>query len=114
LFTDSLISIDQILKGIYKEPVVRVRSFVGETKQVRWENLSEPIFEKGKIYLLFLNKDIGPTQIIDPGDYISVNAIAGAYEIVDGKAISTDDEWVLEELITYIQNSLFHTCDPVP
>ena len=51
----------------------------------------------------------GTTQIVDPGDYIPVNAINGVYEILDGRAISIDDEWVLEELIAYIKNSVSQT-----
>ncbi len=106
LFTDSIILVDQILKGTLLDSTVRVRTFIGETEQVRWENSSEPNYEKGKKYLLFLHKDNGPTQIVEPGDYISVNAIQGVYEIIDGKAISRDDEWVFEDLIAYIQNAL--------
>jgi len=106
LFTDTLITIDQILKGSFTQPNVRVRSYIGETEQVRWVNSSEPSFERGQIYLLFLVKDIGPTKNVDPGDYVSVNSNRAVYEIVDGKAISADDEWVLEELISYIQNSV--------
>lgn len=106
LFTDTLITIDQILKGSFSQPIVRVRSYIGETEQVRWVNSSEPSFERGQIYLLFLEKDIGPTKNVDPGDYVSVNSNTAVYKIVDGKAISADDEWVLEELISYIEKSL--------
>jgi hypothetical protein len=117
LFTDSLISISQTLKGNSTKPVIRVRTFIGETEQVRWVNSSEPNYDVGRIYLLFLHQDNGPTQVVDPGNYIAVNAIDGVYEIVDGKAISGDDEWVLEELIAYIQTSLSPealTQTPVP
>lgn len=106
LFTDSLISIEQTLKGNIEEPIVRVRTFIGETEQVRWANSSEPNYEIGHTYLLFLNIDNGPTQVVDPGDYIAVNAIDGVYKITDGKAISIDEEWVLEDLIQYIQKAV--------
>ena len=109
LFTDSLISIRQALKGDQVIPVVRVRSFIGETEKVHWVNEGEPSFVIGKTYLIFLVKDFGPTSNIDPGDYIAVGAYQGVYEIVGGKAISRNDEWVLEELIAYIQNSLSQT-----
>jgi len=109
LFTDSLISINQTLKGDNEGPIVRVRSYIGETDQVRWVNSSEPSFKKGQVYLLFLEKDIGPTAKVDPGDYISVNSDTAVYEIVDGRAISANDEWDLAELITHIQNSLSQT-----
>jgi len=106
LFTDSIVSINQILKGDITEPVIRVRSFIGEIETVRWINESQPSFVKKHTYLLFLEKDAGATRNVDPGDYVSVNAGMAVYEIVDGKAISKDDEWVLEELIAYIQNSV--------
>jgi hypothetical protein len=106
LFTDTLITIDQILKGSFDQPIVRVRSYIGETEQVRWVNSSEPSFERGQIHLLFLVKDIGPTKHVDPGDYVSVNSNRAVYNIVGDRAISADDEWVLEELITYIQKSV--------
>jgi hypothetical protein len=109
LFTDSLISINQILKGDIVKPVVRVRSFIGETEKVRWVNESEPSFVIRRTYLLFLAKDTGATARVDPGDYISLGAYQGVYEIVGGKAISADDEWVLEDLIAYIQSSLSQT-----
>jgi hypothetical protein len=43
---------------------------------------------------------------VDPGAFISINSNTATYEIVDGKAISADDEWLLEELIAYIEKSL--------
>jgi hypothetical protein len=106
LFTDSTISITKILKGDSKDSLISVRSFIGETDQIRWVNVSEPSFKDGRMYLLFLERDIGPTSKVSPGDYVSVNSNTAVYEIIDGKAISADDEWVLDELIAYIQNSL--------
>ncbi len=116
LFTDSIISVEQILKGEYKEPIVRVRTFTGQTDQVRWENPSEPSYIIKRTYLLFLAKDTGATAKIDAGDYVSIGAYQGVYEIVNDKAISANnDEWVLEELIAYIQNSLStETSSPTP
>lgn len=106
LFTDSLIFINQNLKGNIKNPIVRVRVFTGETAGVRWTGESEPDYVVGRTYLLFLKKDTGPTEKVNPGDYIAVGAFQGVYEIINGKAISKDDEWNLEELIAYIQNKL--------
>lgn len=106
LFTDSLFSIDQILKGNSEEPVIRIRSFVGETNQVHWVDDTQPSYKQNQIFLLFLKNDNGPSANIAPGYYKSVNAIQGVYEIVVGKAISVKDEWVLDELIAYIQKSL--------
>jgi len=106
LFTDSVISVDQILKGEIVEPAIRVRRFTGEVRNVIWANDSEPTYDTGKTYMLFLVHDFGPTANIDPGDYIAVGAFQGVYEIVDGKAISRKDEWILKELVAYIENSL--------
>ena len=106
IVTDHLISIEKILKGEYKESIVRVRAFVGEIDQIRFKSSSEPSYKLGQSYLLFLHEDHGPTQIVDPGDYIAVNAIYGVYEIIGDKAISSGDEWLLEDLIAYIEKSL--------
>lgn len=106
LFTDSLISVEQMLKGNYDKPVVRVRSFVGETEKVRWVDSGQPTYKSESLYLFFLKKDTGPSASVNPGDYMSVNSDTAIYEIINGKAISADDEWVLEELIAYIQKSL--------
>ncbi len=106
IFTDTLISIEKILKGENGEQIGRVRSFIGKIDKYQFVNSVEPYYEKGQDYLLFLHKDVGPTQIVDPGDYIAVNAIYGVYKIIDDKAISKGDEWVLEELKAYIQKSL--------
>lgn len=115
LFTDFLISIDQTLKGSFDEPIIRVRAFSGETEQVRWINSSQPSYTKGHVFLLFLSEGRGPTAHVDPGHYRSVNSSTAVYEIVDGKAISSDDEWVLDELIAYIRNSLAaETSPPMP
>ena len=47
LFTfNSIISIQQILKGKIATPVVRVRSFSGEIETVIWVSDSEPSFMK--------------------------------------------------------------------
>lgn len=109
LFTDSIFSVDDILKGVYEEPTMRVRSFIGESEQIQWKNPSEPSFKKGQTYILFLEKDTGPTADVDPGDYISVNSNTATYEIIDGTAVSSDDEWVLDDLITYIKNAVSQT-----
>jgi hypothetical protein len=106
LFTDSVIDIQQVLKGDIKTPVVRVRSFVGQTENVVWTSDTEPSYTVGKTYILFLVKDFGPTASINPGDYIAVGAYQGVYEIIGNKAVSRRDEWLLEDLLAYIQKVL--------
>lgn len=106
LFTDSLLSVNQILKGELAGSQVRVRVFTGKTKKVVWTSDAQPSYVKGKVYLLFLREDTGPTTYVSPGYYKAVGAFQGVYEIVGGRAISRDDEWDLEELLAYIQNKL--------
>jgi hypothetical protein len=106
LFTDSDVYVNQVLKGNIKTSAVRVRAFSGQTSKVRWLSDIEPSYVIGKTYLLFLKKSSGPTEKVDPGSYIAVGAFQGVYEIVADKAISRDDEWVLEELIAYIEKVL--------
>lgn len=106
IVTDHLISIDKILKGDYKDQVIRVRAFAGEIDQIRFKSSSQPSYKLNQLYLLFLIEDHGPTQIVDPGDFIPVNAIDAVYEIGNGKAFSIDDEWLLDDLIAYIEKSL--------
>lgn len=105
IFTDVLISPKHILKGDPKESIMRVRSFNGQIDQIRFISPDEPNYEKGKIYLLFLHKDNGRTQIVDPGDWIPINSIDGIYQVIDEKAISRSEEWMLSDLVTYIEES---------
>ncbi len=112
LFTDSIISVNKTLKGNAVDPVVRVRSFIGETPKVRWVDEYEPSFAKNRTYLLFLARDIGATASVDPGYYVPVNEILGVYEINDNRAITKGDRWLLEELIAYIEKSLSQVPTP--
>ena len=108
LFTDSLFTIAQVIKGAPDGSSVRVRTFIGETKIVSATSSSEPNYQVSHTYLLFLVKDNGPTQIVEPGDYIAAGAIQGVYEIVDGKTISPVwlEEWDVDELIAHIRQTM--------
>jgi hypothetical protein len=106
LFTDSVFAVAETIKGGGLPPTIRVRMFTGETEQVRWSSPTEPDYKVGSVYLLFLVADFGPTQTVDPGDYIAVNAIDGVYEIIDDRAVSKKDEWNLNDLLEYIRNKL--------
>ena len=106
LFTDYIISIDKTLKGSFDEPTIRVRSFSGETEQVRWVSSTSPFYTEGHIYLLFLEGEWGRTTDIDPGFFMSLNSGTTVYEIVDGKATALGDEWNYEELVAYIEKAL--------
>jgi len=106
LFTDTLFSVIQVLKGEFNDSEIRIRSFVGETEQVRWVDAMQVVYKQNQTYLLFLREDRGPTKVIDPGYYKSVNALWGVYEIVGDKATTSSEEWLLKDLIAYIENSL--------
>lgn len=47
LFIDTIISVERIIKGSFDQPIVRVRSFIGETEKVRWEDSRQVSYEKG-------------------------------------------------------------------
>jgi hypothetical protein len=113
LFTDNLVLVNQVIKGIFDERIVRVRTFGGETDHVHWIYSSQPELIKGRRYLFFLQPELGPMEGVDPGAFISVNSNTAVYEIIGDRAISADDEWNLEELLAYIQNKLAES-DAVP
>lgn len=106
LFTDSVFAVTETIKGGGLPPTIRVRMFTGEIEQVRWSSPTEPDYKVGSVYLLFLVADFGPTQTVDPGAYIAVNAIDGVYEIIDDRAVSKTDEWNLNDLLEYIRSKL--------
>ena len=107
-FTDSIFAITDVIKGAPEDSAVRVRTFIGKTEQIQVFSSSEPEYLEGHTYLLFLVKDTGPTQIVEPGDYIATGAMQGVYEIVDGKAISIGwtGDWNIDDLVTTIQKTL--------
>ena len=107
LFTDSSLEIAQIIKGTPEDTTIRLRTFIGKTAEIQVYNSSEPEYQEGQTYLLFLEKDTGPTQIVEPGDYIANGAIQGVCEIIDSKAVSCcGEEWEINELIAHIRQTL--------
>ena len=108
IFTDSNFQVTQYLKGDAQSPVIRIRTFGGQVGEDSMIVSGEPTYEVGQAYLLFLYYNTGASANIDPGSYYGSSTL---YEISDGKAISVKDEWVLEELIAYIQNAL---AQPIP
>jgi hypothetical protein len=107
LFTDSILEIAQVIKGDPQDSTVRVRTFIGKTDQFQEISSIEPEYQEEHTYLLFLQKDTGPTQIVEPGDYIANGAIQGVCEIIDSKAVSCcGEEWEINELIAHIRQTL--------
>lgn len=109
IFTDTLIVLEQILKGSFDQSVLRVRSYSGQIDQVQWIDKSQASYQDGKAYLLFLKMNTGPTANIDPGAYMSINGISAIYAISENSVTSIDDKWVLEELVAHIQKIVAET-----
>lgn len=106
IFTDVIFRIDQTIKGQSGENTIRIRSLGGIVGQDQMTVSGVASLEMGKTYLLFLEPDTGSTADIDPGHYFVRGGLQGVYQVLDGKAISIRDEWLLEDLIAYIQNAL--------
>jgi len=108
IFTDQLFLPSRIIKGEDKDKaVLRIRHFGGQVEQDVMTISGEAPLEDDQSYLLFLVADtLGTTAEIDQGHYIVLGAIQGVYKIDGDKAISFRDEWLLEELVTYIQHLL--------
>ncbi|MBL8101641.1 MAG: hypothetical protein JNM02_03850 [Anaerolineales bacterium] len=116
IFADSDFQVTQYLKGDVESPIVRIRTFGGQVGEDSMIVSGQPKYKTDQTYLLFLFYNTGTTAKIDPGSYYGTSA---PYEITDGKAVSVKDEWVLEDLIAYIQKSLSTespspTFSPVP
>ncbi len=106
IFTDMDFSITQLIKGDAQQKTARIRTLGGVVDEVQM-TADKIIPELNKTYLLFLDLDtLGSTAEIIAGHYwITGGGFQGLYEIVDNKAVSTNDEWTLGGLIAYIQNS---------
>jgi hypothetical protein len=107
IFTDMNFRITRFIKGEAKQGIARIRTLGGVVNDDRMI-ADDSIPKTDKTYLLFLDLDtLGSTAQIDPGHYwITGGGFQGLYEIVDDRAISTMDEWALEDLISYIQKAL--------
>jgi len=103
VYTDAEFQVAQLLKGDVQEAVLRVRTFGGTVGRDSMTFSGEPILERGKEYLLFLYEDTGTTADIGPEHYLVSGPMEDVFVISDGKAVSENDEWELEDLIRYIQ-----------
>jgi hypothetical protein len=109
IFTDQLFPPNRIIKGGHTG-LIRIRHFGGQVDEDIMTISAEVSLDVDQSYLLFLIEDtLGTTAEINQGHYIVLGAIQGVYKIDGDKAISYRDEWLLEELIAYIQNSLSQT-----
>ena len=101
IFTDTDFQVSSYLKGDAGLSVLPIRTFGGQVGNDSVIVSGEPSYKIGQEYLLFLFRNIGKTASIDPGSYYGVGS---PFEIVaSGQAVSADDEWFLEDLISYIE-----------
>lgn len=103
IFTDWDFNVTDFIKGEALSPIISIRTFGGQVGEDRMIVSDAPSYELGKTYLLFLFLETGPTSDVAPGAYYGTSS---PYEIKDGKAILPDDEWLLEDLLAYIEKSL--------
>lgn len=115
IFTDIDFDINQTIKGQEDQKSIRIRSLGGTVGQDRML-VNGVVLDISRTYLLFLELDkAGSTANIIPGHYWVIGGYQGVYEITDGKALSFRDEWQLEDLISYIQKTLYpETPTPAP
>jgi len=106
IFTDFEFKISQYIKGETTAPVIRIRTFQGEVGIDKMTTSNEPNYQLQGVYLLFLFIDDGPTSLASPNAYYGTSS---PYQIFDNTAKSKKDEWLLEDLIAYIQKVLSET-----
>jgi hypothetical protein len=105
IYTDVVFQISQSLKGERNKPSLYIRTFGGQVGQDQMTVSLETQYKINQTYLLFLSLDqLGSTSQVGSAHYLT-SGPQGVYEIIGGKVISLRDEWPLEELIAYIQNS---------
>ncbi len=106
IYTDQVFLPQQIIKGIDNQESIRIRNFGGQVGQDIMTMSPDPTLDPKEIYLLFLVKDSTWSSENDQAHYIILGADQGLYKVSDGKAVSFRDEWVLQDLIGYIQKGL--------
>ena len=112
IYTEQVFQPREILKPDPQEREMLVRSFGGQVGEDIMEasNL-EVAYTTGQEYLLFLSYYPDRVEDDTPGYYLASGSIQGVYKIVDGMAVSLEDEWPLNELVTYIQDSKLSKVD---
>lgn len=105
IYSDQILTPIQNLKGSWNDPI-RIRYFGGQVGQDRMMLSSERALEFQKTYLLFLVRDATWSHPNDIDHFIVLGSSQGIYEISGEKAVSTRDEWLLEDLIVYIEKTL--------
>lgn len=112
IYTEQVFQLTEILKIDPQSRELLIRTFGGQVGEDIMETSNlDVIYTTEQEYLLFLT--YYPDRVDDdtPGYYLASGSIQGVYKIMDGKAISFRDEWLLNELVAYIQDSKLSKVD---
>lgn len=106
IYTEQIFQPIEILKIDPQDREILVRSFGGQVGEDITEVSSlDVVYTTEQEYLLFLSYYPDRSEDDTPGYYLASGSIQGVYKIVNEMAVSYRDEWTLDELVTYIQNS---------
>lgn len=107
IYTDVIFQTSQLIKGERNTSSIYIRTFGGQVGQDQMTVSLETQYQINKTYLLFLSlARLESTSDIGHKHYLTSGGPQGVYEIIDEKAMSFQDEWILDELIKYVQNRL--------
>jgi hypothetical protein len=103
IFSDAQFRVTQTLKGEVPNPILQLRMFGGTVEDITVELEAQTQLLQGAEYLLFLMLDeTGTTAQYGPGHYYLLTPSFQTFTILDGRAVSEEEEWVLEDLIQHI------------
>jgi len=103
IYTEYNFQVEDFLKGDQPESTVLIRTFGGQVGEDIMTISSNETYEIGQTYLLFLFYDPRLAKGENPGPFLVFGQ--RVYTVTDGKAVSWEDEWNIEELSDYIKNS---------
>ncbi len=107
IYTEHIFQVENFLKGEQADSSILIRTFGGQVGQDIMTVGSEESYQLGQTYLFFLFHDPRLANGDDLGPYLIFDQ--RAYVVTNGKAVSWEDEWDIEELIAYIENSPLST-----
>ena len=107
IYTDIIINVDKYLKNPLSSNKVIVRVIYGTVGSITMTSDAEPRFEMGEKVLLYLSKDTkSSTKDIGSEHFIVTDFFKGKFTLTDdGKAIGTDENTTLEELLSTINQT---------
>jgi hypothetical protein len=107
IYTDIVISVDEYLKNSSSSKEVIVRITGGTVGDVSMSTDADPSFKIGEKVLLYLSKDESPsTKDIGSKHFIVKDFYRGKYTLTDdGKAVMPDENTILNELLSTINQT---------